>query len=84
MYRLVHKLTALLLFLGLVSGSLYAREPDRCKGKQIKAEVLSNRQRAGGSSSPYEFIPQSYTAAPQGYTPFYISHFGRHGSRYHC
>lgn len=83
MYRLVHKLTALLLFLGLVSGSLYAREPDRCKGKQIKAEVLSNRQRAGGSSSPYEFIPQSYTAAPQGYTPFYISHFGRHGSRYH-
>ena len=23
-----------------------------------------------------------YTAAPKGYKPFYISHFGRHGSRY--
>lgn len=25
---------------------------------------------------------QNYTEAPKGYKPFYISHFGRHGSRY--
>lgn len=28
----------------------------------------------------YELQPQ--TKAPKGYTPFYISHYGRHGSRY--
>ena len=30
---------------------------------------------------PERGLPQ-LTPAPQGYTPFYISHYGRHGSRY--
>ena len=30
---------------------------------------------------PESDMPQ-LTPAPQGYTPFYISHYGRHGSRY--
>jgi hypothetical protein len=27
------------------------------------------------------FLQSTYTPAPTGYEPFYISHYGRHGSR---
>lgn len=50
---------------------------------EIRTTVLANVQRCGGSSAPYEYVRQNYTPAPRGYRPFYISHFGRHGSRYH-
>ena len=29
----------------------------------------------------YEFVDAKDTPAPEGYTPFYVSHYGRHGSR---
>ena len=39
------------------------------------------------TSSGYLVYPEpsniKYTKAPAGYKPFYISHYGRHGSRYH-
>lgn len=56
-----------------------------CTGPEgkIRRELSENRNRLGGSSAPYEFISQEYTSAPNGYKPFYISHFGRHGSRMH-
>ena len=31
----------------------------------------------------YQNPREKYTPAPKGYKPFYISHYGRHGSRYH-
>jgi len=51
--------------------------------RDILGELTSNSNRYGGSSAPYEFVEQQYCAAPPGYKPFYISHFGRHGSRMH-
>ena len=36
-----------------------------------------------GLMAPYEFADVSDSPAPAGYKPFYISHYGRHGSRYH-
>lgn len=36
-----------------------------------------------GSYMPYDYVPQDPSPVPDGYKPFYISHFGRHGSRYH-
>ena len=39
--------------------------------------------RGGGIYHSYEFDEIEDTAAPKGYRPFYISHYGRHGSRYH-
>ena len=30
----------------------------------------------------YDHVEADYTQAPKGYKPFYISHYGRHGSRY--
>ena len=37
--------------------------------------------RAGNNTNSYEFFPIQDTKAPKGYKPFYISHYGRHGSR---
>lgn len=38
---------------------------------------------ACGVYHPYHHGDLTDTPAPKGYRPFYISHFGRHGSRYH-
>ena len=37
--------------------------------------------RAACNHNSYEFFPIKDTPAPKGYKPFYISHYGRHGSR---
>ena len=48
-----------------------------------KEEVFATPEKTAGVYYAYPvkgIIPQ--TAPPKGYEPFYISHFGRHGSRY--
>jgi len=35
----------------------------------------------GVNAHPYDFLPTHDTPAPKGYQAFYISHYGRHGSR---
>ena len=48
-----------------------------------KEEMLASPEKTAGVYYAYP-APEStdhYTKAPKGYTPFYISHFGRHGSR---
>ena len=50
---------------------------------QIALEVFSKDPgRSGGSLSWYQPQDTVTTAAPKGYKPFYISHIGRHGSRF--
>lgn len=46
---------------------------------QLKADP----RKAYGTDYPYEFTTEKLTKAPRGYKPFYISHYGRHGSRYY-
>lgn len=43
-----------------------------------------NPDAAGGIYYTYRFTESEVTPAPKGYKPFYISHFGRHGSRWHA
>ncbi len=45
--------------------------------------IEENPLRAAGALHAYEPLDTLFSAAPKGYEPFYISHFGRHGSRYH-
>lgn len=45
------------------------------------AYIHANRYRTGVNTNPYEYIPIAETPVPKGYKPFYISHYGRHGSR---
>lgn len=47
-----------------------------------KAEVLANIDRSGGVYCPYPEGQPLPAKAPKGYKPFYLSHIGRHGSRY--
>ncbi|MCR5454145.1 MAG: histidine phosphatase family protein [Bacteroidales bacterium] len=48
-----------------------------------KEYMLAHPETTAGNQMKYstDFKPQ--TKAPKGYKPFYISHYGRHGSRYH-
>ena len=47
----------------------------------IAAHYRENIFRTAVNMDPYEYIPGVRTAPPKGYKPFYISHYGRHGSR---
>ena len=45
----------------------------------IRRDILC----AGNNYRHYPEPQKALTPAPAGYVPFYISHYGRHGSRYH-
>lgn len=47
-----------------------------------KEEILSDLNQTGGVYFAYPVKESKNTPAPPGYKPFYISHYGRHGSRY--
>ena len=48
-----------------------------------KEQVFDDINRAGAVYYAYPVTePQHVTAPPRGYQPFYVSHYGRHGSRY--
>lgn len=51
-------------------------------GQTTREEVYNDIRRTGSVYYAYPEPPQTSTPAPEGYEPFYISHFGRHGSRW--
>ena len=61
-------------FLSLCSAA-YAQHDTR-------AEVLADIERAGGVHYLYPTNQPVPAQAPKGYKPFYVSHVGRHGSRF--
>lgn len=50
---------------------------------EMDAYLRAFPQRAAFNIHSYEFLPLKDTPAPRGFKPFYISHYGRHGSRSH-
>lgn len=50
---------------------------------EMDAYLREFPQRAAFNCHSYEFHPLKDTPAPSGFKPFYISHYGRHGSRSH-
>lgn len=73
-----HRIFSLVLLLVLGSLSLQAQQYDVMD--QVRADIRKTR----GHEGPHRLneIPASLTEAPKGYKPFYLSHYGRHGSRY--
>ena len=66
----------LLIFLAVVPAMLFATVPE---------EFAANPCKSGGCLYAYPYPAQplpALTAAPAGYEPFYIDHYGRHGSRW--
>ena len=53
------------------------------QGVSALDQVKADPRKAYGTDYPYSFEKVTLTKAPSGYTPFYISHYGRHGSRYY-
>ncbi len=47
------------------------------------AEIKACPERSGGIYHSYEYTPTRKVTIAKEYVPFYISHFGRHGSRWH-
>jgi len=56
--------------------------PVLVKTQTTREEFFSNIQQAGGIYHAYSYVKTRATPAPKGYKPFYISHYGRHGSRW--
>lgn len=69
------KLRACCLLLALtVCASLFAQV--------ARMEIKANRNLAASNYLAYPTPKAMLTPAPKGYVPYYISHYGRHGSRY--
>lgn len=49
--------------------------------QDFKSDLQGNLDRTGGCFHSYEAAPGPDTPAPAGFKPYYISHYGRHGSR---
>ncbi|MBR4267104.1 MAG: histidine-type phosphatase [Bacteroidales bacterium] len=54
-----------------------------CQQNAVFEQLNANPQKAYGNDCPYPFESHQLTKTPVGYTPFYISHYARHGSRYY-
>lgn len=48
----------------------------------MRESIAADPDLAAGIYTAYRVTDQVAPAAPRGYRPFYISHYGRHGSRY--
>lgn len=50
--------------------------------KSAKCEIRENPEKAGGMYYAYPYATDSLAPVPAGYEPVYMSHYGRHGSRW--
>lgn len=51
--------------------------------QDVKSILDKDIEAAAGIYYPYHFEQSDFTPAPKGFKPVYVSHYGRHGSRYH-
>ncbi len=67
----------------LASAILFLSSVAWAQKADVKAEIRADSLRTYGGDYPYPEKTPALTPAPKGYKPFYISHYGRHGSRYY-
>ncbi len=75
----LHFATMLLLVTEFFGVKCVAQEMN---DEAILSAIKEHPYRAAACHSPYYWQETEYTPVPKGYAAFYISHFGRHGSRY--
>jgi hypothetical protein len=64
----------LIAFVAIISSGIWAQN--------VREELRANFDKAGSNYYAYPEPTEPLTPAPKGKKPFYISHYGRHGSRY--
>ncbi len=74
----MNKRTIIIAALLLGAAAAFA-QPHRSEAA-VRA-LMEDPSRAGNNTNSYEFHEIRDTKPPKGYKPFYISHYGRHGSR---
>lgn len=79
--KALRTLISLLLAAVLGSGIVYAQVSPLAQ-TDIRERVGASRMLAAGLDRTYDTTAKSLTPAPKGYKATYISHYGRHGSRY--
>lgn len=76
---------------GLIAVGCSAYAHDGCKNecgkhgnsdKDNRAAIYATPERAGGMYFAYPYTTDSLAPVPAGFEPVYVSHYGRHGSRY--
>ena len=73
------KTVAIIAALLTLSAAAALAQPKQ--SEKAAAALMEDNSRAGSVTNSYEFRPVKDTRPPRGYKPFYISHYGRHGSR---
>lgn len=68
------------LRLALVQAVVLSMAP--AYGQKVLEDIRDDVYKAGGVYYHYVYDAPCGTPAPKGYEPFYISHYGRHGSRW--
>lgn len=69
------------IFSGLLIPALFLNF-NFAEAKTTLEDIAACPEKAGGVYYAYPTKSSLNTAPPKGYQPFYISHYGRHGSRY--
>lgn len=67
---------ALCFILALLALGAYAQRDG------VREEVLADWNKSSGLDCVYDMTPKALTPSPKGYKATYISHYGRHGSRF--
>lgn len=70
-------MTKKLLLLVLAAASL-----SPLSARDLRKEIAKDPAKAAGYYTPYSFDGTKQTPAPKGFEPIYLSHYGRHGSRW--
>ena len=68
-----------LMLIAAIAGWLI---PSPMQAQTSRAELLAHPNLATGNYCNYPNPTGHVTPAPEGYVPFYVSHYGRHGARY--
>ena len=68
--------------IGFHANDSYAQNYGYPEGKNAADLIREDTLRTGNNHHIYEYVDLHDTRAPKGYKAFYISHYGRHGSRY--
>ncbi|MBP3482652.1 MAG: histidine-type phosphatase [Alistipes sp.] len=66
----------------LLSAAMTTLPTFRAAAQNAKQEIEADINKAGGVYLAYPAPEETLTPAPKGYKPFYLTHYGRHGSRY--
>jgi len=81
----MRKLTIIALAILAIQGFTLKAQVDfsKYKNPKLAEQIYHNHAIAALNTCPYELAaqPGPDSKAPRGYKPFYISHYGRHGSR---